>query len=70
MTAGYLTDSQRGLLPIPMRLRYRFWLDFNLHLATRSPTYRRWFQTIETRNQYILDLPANCAVTDSGEEPV
>ena len=67
--ALYLTDSQRVLLPVPKRREYRFWLEFNLNLATRSPSYRRWFPTIEARNEYILSLPANCATTAHGEEP-
>lgn len=65
----YLTDTERQYRPKRFRGIYRFWLVFELNLSTRSPSFRRWFPTIEARNQYILDLPKHATVTDHGEEP-
>lgn len=65
----YLTDTERDHRPPAVRGQYRFWMDFRLNLKTRTLEYRRWFPDVDSRNAYIVGLPANCNVTNHGEEP-
>ncbi len=66
---SHLTDTEKTLRPIRIQQTYRFWLDFRLDLKHRSPVFRRWFVSIEERNQFVVDLPRNYTVTNHGEEP-
>jgi hypothetical protein len=65
---AFLTDADRQLRKADVKTQYRFWLDFRLNLQTRSPTFRRWFPSVEARNQYVVDLPTTVTVVKTGEE--
>ena len=67
---GHITDAEKWIKPPHAREAFRYWLEFRLDLKTRAPTFRRWFDSLEARKAYILDLAraANTTITDHGEE--
>jgi hypothetical protein len=65
MAPTVLTDAERNLRPHAIRRDFRYWLDFQTSLGG---VYRRWFASLEARNQYVVNLPKTATIAQIGEE--
>jgi hypothetical protein len=59
-----LTDTERNHRPPRIRADFQYWLDFTIRISPHR--YRRWFLTVESRNTYIVNLPAETTVVAVG----